>query len=370
VKITVVGAGIVGCAIAYELAARGVRVRLIDARGVGRGTTRASAGILAPQIEGHIRELRDLGAHSLALYDDFIRRVEHDSRRAIEYRRSGTLQVAFDDAEASELSAGAQSLASAGVQCTLLDGDAARRLEPALSNRVTSGLLVPSHGHVAATPLTDALADAARARGVQQSVADVLGIDGGAEQARVTIEHESIESDGVIVATGSWPVPSRATDAPRLKPIRGQLVQLRCPSAVASRVLWSQACYVVPWSDGTVLVGATVEDVGFDERPTAEGVRGLLSAATSLVPSLDDAHFEEVRVGLRPKTVDELPIIGRSETVPRLFYALGHYRNGVLLAPLTAALMADLVIDGRERPELAFVRPGRLTRPDAPISCA
>jgi glycine oxidase len=370
VKITVVGAGIVGCAIAHELASRGVRVRLIDARGVGRGTTRASAGILAPHIEGHIPALRNLAASSLALYDDFIRRVEHDSRRPIEYRRNGTLQVALDGTEASALSADAHALSSAGVQCTLLDGDAARRLEPALSDRTKSGLLVPLHGHVAATPLTDALADAARARGVRLSVAAVMGIDSGAAHARVTTEHETIDSDGVIVATGSWPVPSRATDAPRVKPIRGQLVQLRSQSAVASRVLWGQACYIVPWSDGTVLVGATVEDVGFDERPTAEGVRGLLSAACNLAPSLDGAHFEEVRVGLRPKTDDELPIIGRSETEARLFYALGHYRNGVLLAPLTAALMADLIVDGRERPELAFVRPGRLTRPDAPISCA
>jgi thiazole synthase len=126
-------------------------------------------------------------------------------------------------------------------------------------------------------------------------------------------------------------------------------------------VLWGQACYVVPWTDGTVLVGATVEDVGFGERPTVEGVRGLLNAATALVPALAHAQFEEVRVGLRPKTVDELPIIGRSESMARVFYALGHYRNGVLLAPLTALLMADLVIDHRERAELSLVRPGRLT---------
>jgi glycine/D-amino acid oxidase-like deaminating enzyme len=116
----------------------------------------------------------------------------------------------------------------------------------------------------------------------------------------------------------------------------------------------------VPWSDGTVLVGATVEDVGFDDRPTAEGVRRLLSAAIELVPSLERAQFEEVRVGFRPKSVDELPIVGRSETMPSVFYAMGHYRNGVLLAPLTAALMADLVLEDKERAELALVRPGRL----------
>ncbi len=360
-KITVVGAGIVGCAIAHELASRGVRVHLVDSRGVGRGATRASAGILAPHIEGHIPELRDLAARSLAMYDEFVRRVEHDSRRTVEYRRTGTLQVALDETEASALSASARALSSTGVQCSLLDGDAARRLEPALPDRVTAGLVVPLHGYVGPTPLMDALAEAVGARGVQMSVSAVIGIEGGTTTARVTTEHETIDSDGVIVATGSWPVPSRASDAPHVKPIRGQLLQLRSPRTVASRVLWGQACYVVPWTDGTVLVGATVEDVGFDERATAEGVRGLLNAATTLVPSLGDAQFEEVRVGLRPKTVDELPIIGRSESMARVFYALGHYRNGVLLAPLTASLVADLVTDRKERPELSLVRPGRLT---------
>jgi glycine/D-amino acid oxidase-like deaminating enzyme len=109
-----------------------------------------------------------------------------------------------------------------------------------------------------------------------------------------------------------------------------------------------------------VLVGATVEDVGFDERTTVDGVRGLLNAAVELIPALRHARFQEVRAGLRPKTADELPAIGRSSTMPHVFHAIGHYRNGVLLAPLTAALIADLVLDGRARPELALVRPDRL----------
>jgi glycine oxidase len=361
VQITVVGAGIVGCAIAYELAERGAHVHLIDSRGVGRGATRASAGILAPHIEGHIPELRALGTRSLALYDEFIRRVEHDARRSIEYNRRGTLQVALDDEHASALAADEQALAAAGVECTLMAPDVARRLEPTLSHRATAALLVPTHGYVAAAALTEALADAARARGVQVSTAAVGGIDCGTASVRVTTEHEIVESDVVVVASGSWVVPSRPSEAPPVKPIRGQLVQLRCGSLAASRVIWGKACYVVPWSDGTVLIGATVEDVGFDDRPTAEGVRDLLNAATELVPSLGGAHFEEVRVGFRPKTGDELPIIGRSDTMPRVVYALGHYRNGVLLAPVTAALLADVVLEGTAGAELALAKPERVT---------
>ncbi len=359
-NITVVGAGIVGSAIAHELASRGARVQLIDSRGVGRGATRASAGILAPQIEGHIPELRNLAARSLAMYDDFIRRVERDSRRSIEYNRNGTLQVALNEPEAAVLTADAQALARNGVEFTLLDRESARRAMPALSDRVSSALLVPSHGYVAASALTQGVVDAARAHGVRLITTAVRSIEGATSAARVATDDGIIESDVVVVASGSWSVPSRPTEGPAVKPIRGQLVQLRCEAVLASHVIWGQACYLVPWSDGTVLVGATVEDVGFDERPTAEGVRGLLSAAIGLVPSLEGAQFDEVRVGFRPKASDELPIIGRSGTMPSVFYAVGHYRNGVLLAPLTAALMADLVLEDKERAELALVRPGRL----------
>jgi glycine oxidase ThiO len=359
VNITVVGAGIVGGAIAYELASRGARVQLIDSRGVARGATRASAGILAPQIEGHISELRKLAARSLSMYDDFVRRVERDSRRSIEYMRNGTLQVALDDSEAAALAEDVEVLARNGVDCTLLDREATRRVVPSLSERVISALLVPSHGFVAASALTEAIGDAARARGVRLMTTAVRSIE-GTTPARVMTDEGIIESDVVVVASGSWSVPTRPAEGPSVKPIRGQLVQLRCDSAPARHVIWGDACYLVPWSDGTVLVGATVEDVGFDERPTAEGVRSLLNAAIELVPTLEHAQFEEVRVGFRPKSVDELPIIGRSETMPSVFYAMGHYRNGVLLAPLTAAIMADLVLDDKERAELALVRPGRL----------
>jgi len=360
VTITVVGAGIVGSAIAHELASRGARVQLIDSRGVARGATRASAGILAPQIEGHIPELRDLATRSLAMYDDFIRRVERDSGRSIEYNRNGTLQVALSQQEAAALTADAQTLARNGVEHALLDRESARRAVPGLSERVISALLVPSHGYVAASALTEAVVGAARAHGVRLITAAVLSIDGGTTKARITTDDGLIESDIVVVASGSWPVPSRPAAGPSVKPIRGQLVQLRCDAVLASHVLWGQACYVVPWSDGTVLVGATVEDVGYDERPTAEGVRRMLDAAIGLVPSLVSAQFEEVRVGFRPKASDELPIIGRSDTMPHVFYAIGHYRNGVLLAPLTAQLMADLILEDKERAELALVRPGRL----------
>lgn len=357
--VTVVGAGVVGCSIAYELAARGADVDLLDARGPSLGATRASAGILAPHLEGHNPALRKLALCSLSMWDDFIRRVERDSGRRVEYERHGTLQVALSDPEAKQLSADAVGLQQEGVNHVLLDRAGTQRLEPELTGRATAALLVPSHGYVSAATLTLALAAAAEARGVLVATDAVIRIEGGQKSAVVTTKTRVIQADGVILASGCWPIESRPSPTPAIRPIRGQLVHLQLDEPVASRVIWGRDCYLVPWRDGSVLVGATSEDVGFDERPTADGIRELLNAAAELLPALGRARFQEVRVGLRPKGFDDLPIIGRSTTMPSVHYALGHYRNGVLLAPITAALVADLVVDGREPAELALVRPDR-----------
>jgi glycine oxidase len=372
VNVIVIGAGIVGCAVAHELAARGAAVRVLEARGVGQGATRASAGILASTIEGHVPELLDLGARSLALYGDFIARVEKDSGSPVEYDRSGTLQIALNAAEAERLCALARSFHDTGIGHTLMEGAAARQFEPALPPDTVRALLVPQHGYVAVTRLTHALAQAAANIGAVMSQARVVEIEGG-DTPSVRTADQVFEADRIIVCSGSWTdqlvsrAGTHATDergssrgASIVKPIRGQLLQLRLPRRPVSRVIWGERCYAVPWRDGTVLLGATVEDAGFDERPTVAGVADLLSEGQTLLPALRDAVFEEVRVGLRPMTRDELPAIGASTTMRHVVYATGHYRNGVLLAPLTAALVADLVLDGRQRPELISLSPARL----------
>jgi glycine/D-amino acid oxidase-like deaminating enzyme len=286
VKVIVVGAGVAGCAIAYELARRGAQVTLLDARKPGRGATFASAGILTPAIEGNNAALLHLTSCSLAIYDEFIRRVCADAHVDIDYARNGTLQVAFTNAESAALEENARRFASTGVEHVLLDPHEAAALEPALSTSIVSALRLPKQGYVSAEQLVDALVQAAVTHGAVVVNSRVERIDEGAK-------------------------------------------------------------------------GATVEDVGFDERTTVEGVRMLLNAAVALVPALDRAQLQQARVGLRPKTEDELPAIGRSSTMHHVFHAMGLYRNGVLLAPLTAMLVADLVLEGREHDELKMVRPDR-----------
>jgi glycine oxidase len=358
VRITIVGGGIIGCAVGHELASRGAGVRIVDMRGTGRGATQASAGILAPYIEGHIDSLLRLGVDSLALYDGFIARASEDSQQAIEYERSGTLHVAKNEAAAMELAIAARKLAHAGVAHELMPAHEARRLEEGLSPRIISALLLPMHGYVRAMELTSALADAAARRGAEIITANVEEICTRESGTVVKTTAGVIESDAVILAAGSWS-GRVAPMTPPVRPVRGQLLHLHFNSRPLSRVVWGTDCYLVPWRNGALLVGATVEEAGFDETATAAGVTRLLEASADLLTAVPQARFEAVRVGLRPGTPDELPLIGPSSTMPGVYYATGHFRNGVLLSPLTAKLVADLVVDGRRDPDLELVRPDR-----------
>jgi glycine oxidase len=360
--VIVVGAGIIGCAIGRELARRGVRVRIFEARTVGAGATQASAGVLAPYIEAHDPgPMFDLFVRSLGMYDRFAREAAEESGIAVEYRRCGTLEVAVD-AEAAARLKHAEALFR-GANLHWLDAAAARREEPALPDSIEGALSCAVHGYVAVPALTDALAWAALRHGAQLEAAhrvQAVRSDRG-RIAVVTDDGTVWPADHVVVAAGSWASQVAAADpaAAAVRPIRGQLLRLQWRSPLPSHIIWGPDCYVVPWQGGTVLVGATVEDVGFDERATAAGVRDLLDAVCDLLPEAWRATFVEARVGLRPATCDGLPMIGRSASVPGLVYATGHYRNGILLAPLTAQVVADLITEGREDPALDFVRPAR-----------
>ena len=362
--VIVVGGGIIGCAVARELARRGAHVRLFESRTVAGGATHASAGILAPYIEGHERgALFELTLRSLAMYDDFVRSAAEESGSAIDYRRCGSLEVAADEPAAAALRDIAATAAHAGLEW--LSTDRARLLEPALPPTIPGALLSPMHGYVAVPVLTEALAWAALRHGAEIETARHIRRIVPARKDRVEVTADdgtTWTAETVVVAAGSWTSRLELADraAASVRPVRGQLVRLAWIGTPLSHVLWGRDCYVVPWQDGTLLVGATEEEVGFDERTTAAGVRDLLDAVCELIPEAWRATFVDARAGLRPATADRLPIIGRADRMPGLVYATGHFRNGVLLAPLTAAIVADLVLEGRTDPALALTAPDRI----------
>ncbi len=353
----------IGAAIAFELAAAGRRVRVIDARGPGRGATQASAGVLAPYIEGHKSEtLRALGRRSLDLYDDFVEHVARSADRAIAYGRIGSIEIALGEEQASQLQQSAERLTRSGIDAHWMSGRSVVDVEPGVTPSARGGLVIPAHGFVGASDLTIALVEAAIRHGaIFDHGTRALTIQSSGATLRVLTDAGRWEADDVIVAAGSWSsqIAVPGVDVAPFHPVRGQLLVLRMPHPVLRRIMWGPDCYLVPWPDGTVLVGATMEDVGFDERATVQGVAGLLEAARRLVPALNEAAFEGVRVGLRPAGPDHLPLVGASATMPHLIYATGHFRNGVLLAPLTALLIGEIVSGKTSDPALELLAPAR-----------
>jgi glycine oxidase len=363
-SVIVVGAGIVGCTVAYELARAGARVQVLEPRSPGQGATRASAGILAPYIEGHgSQTLRDLGRRSLDLYDDFMMRLAADSGEAIVYQRTGTFELAFTPADVDRLAALSSALQAGHIESQWVAPGAFTDLEPQVSGKALGALLIPTHGFVSVTQVT--LAAARAASKLFARFKDAVGavrifrLPNG--RVGVKTANATWEADRVVLAAGSWStqIAVEGADTIPVKPIRGQLIQMQTTPGSITRVIWGPDGYLVPWPDGSVLIGSTVEDVGFDENHTDEAVARLRNAAIELVPALASAEISSIRTGLRPKGPDDVPLLGRSRVLPGLIYATAHYRNGVLFTPLTVQLVRELVFDQPADPALKDLDPSR-----------
>ena len=211
--------------------------------------------------------------------------------------------------------------------------------------------------------LIAALVQSARMSGASfETPVEAVEVEPHADGVEVRAGASRYPADAVVVAAGTWSGRLRVRNAPRLdvRPVRGQLLHLRWTAENApGRVVWGPRCYTVPWSDMSVLVGATVEDAGFDERSTISAIQELTMAVNELLPEARTASLQEVRVGLRPASADELPIIGALPASPRVVVATGHYRNGVLLAPVTAAIVRDYLLDDVRDRALDWTRPDR-----------
>jgi glycine oxidase len=367
--VVIIGGGAIGLVVAWRAAQRGHSVCVLERGELGAGASHVAAGMLAPVTEADAGELAllELGLRSARAWPAFADELAAASGADAGLRRCGALVVARDADEAAALERELALRLELGLDVERLLPSAARGLEPALAPTLRLALAVP--GDHAADPrlLVLALAEAARRAGVQlRTGAAVKAIrsDGGHVTGVELAGGELVEAGEVVVAAGAWSgaiegLPESARIA--LRPVKGQIMRLRDPQGpgLLERIVRFEGGYLVPRGDGRYVLGATMEERGFDTTVTAGGLYELLRDAGELVPGIHELVVEETAAGLRPATPDNAPVLGRSAQLGGLVWATGHHRNGILLAPVTGDIVAG-ILDGEAAPE-PFA-PGRFAR--------
>jgi len=350
----VLGGGLIGLAIAWRAALGGLSVHLADPEpGVGAST--AAAGMLAPVTEAHYGEERllELNLRSARRYPSFIDELGRSTELPTGYDARGTLAVAFDRDDRAVLAETAAYHRKLDLESTPLTGREARALEPMLAPGVQAGLLVERDHQVDNRLLHAALLAAATYAGVtiHHSAAALIVEDGRARGLRLE-SGEALTADHVVLAAGCWSsdIPGLPPGAlPRVRPVRGQILRLAMTTPLLTRTVRAMVrgsyVYLVPRAHGELVIGATADELGFDTSVTSGGVYELLRDAHEVVPGITELPLVESRTGLRPGSPDNAPLLGRT-VLPGLIAATGHYRNGVLLTPITADAIAELLIDG------------------------
>jgi len=348
--VAIAGGGVIGGAIALELARAGLRVGVFDRQQPGQEASWASAGILSPAPENPgMIAIVPLGKASLSLYPEFIARVEEISVKSAGFRPKGTLEALFSQDAKAELSTIIALHHGLGLKAEPLRAEDARELEPALSAEVEAAVLRPDEASVDNRALTSAVLEAAERSGAEffpgNGAREIW--HAGKRCAGLVVQNENVEAKWTIIAAGcfSAAIKDAAAYAP-VRPVKGQMAALRAEDLMIERVLWSDKIYLVPRNDGRIIAGATVERVGFDKRTTAGGIQKILSAAIELAPGLANARVEETWAGLRPDSPDHLPILGPTD-VEGLLMATGHFRSGILLTPITARLVREWITEQR-----------------------
>ena len=381
-ELIVVGGGVIGLSIAWRARERGMSVTVLERGVTGRGTSHVAAGMLAPVAEVEFgeagRRILELALRSAELWPAFAADLEAAAGARVGLMRTGTLLVARDEDEARELERQIAFRDSLGLRAERLRPSEARAREPALAPTVRLAMQAPDDSSVDPRLVLAALRRACESSGVHlREHARVVRIEsdsaGPGRQARVT--GVAIDSDDgvefvagglLVVAAGTWveqigglPAAARMP----VRPVKGQIVRLRDPAGpglLAGSVRFGHG-YLVPRADGRYILGGTMEERGFDTQPTAGAIHEVLREAHELVPAVSVLEIEELSVGLRPGTPDNAPVIGPG-ALEGLMWATGHYRNGVLLAPLTAELVVEALAGGRPaNPLLAACSPARFT---------
>jgi glycine oxidase len=375
--VLVIGGGVIGLAIAWRAAQRGLRVTVADPD-PGHGASHAAAGMLTPVAEAAYaeRELFHLGCTSLRGYPALVAELTDATGQGTGFRQSGTLLVGYDADDMAAVAEHAILRESFGVPSQRLSGRECRKLEPLLGPAVSGGLLVEDDASVDPRRLTEALlAAAVKAGATHRPERAVRLLTAGDRAAGARLADGTVVTADQVVLCAGWASATLAglppDVVPPLRPVKGQIVRLRpspqtlaagLPASLVTRtvrgLVQGASVYLVPRDDGELVVGATQEEMGADTTVTAGGIWQLLRDARAILPGVTELEFAEVVAGLRPGTPDNAPVIGPAR-LPGLILATGHFRSGVLLAPVTADLVTDLLVTGRLPAAAAPFRPER-----------
>jgi glycine oxidase len=364
-SVAIIGAGVVGLGIAWRLAARGVAVSVFDKGAAGAGATHAAAGMLAACAEAEPGEeaLVALGRDSQARWPAFAKELQQASGIDVELRREGTLVIALTADDQARLFHHLEFQKKLDLPLQWISAAETRRREPHLAGKLAGAVFSPEDHQVDNRKLATALRIAAQAAGAaiheHQPVA-TISVTGKRVDGIVLADGSKHAADTVVLAAGAWSrgiaagIAELAPQArPPVRPIKGQMLALRMDPAapLVNHVIWGPGIYMVPRLDGRLIIGATVEEKGFDSTLTAGGLLTLLEAAWRAVPSIEELPIDEMWVGHRPGSRDDAPILGPA-ALDGLVYATGHHRNGILLAPVTADTIARLVLEGTLDPAI------------------
>ncbi len=376
--VAIVGGGIIGLAVARALSMRGVRdITVIERGSFGAESSGAAAGMLAPQAEANcVDEFFNLCIRSRDLYPQLAATLLAETGIDIQLESTGTLYLALDEKDEKALAQRYEWQTRAGLQVELLSADIARRLEPSISEHVRLALLFPLDTQVENRLLIKALVASNKNRGVclvNETAVNFVKLQHGGI-AGLETSRGFIATGKVVVAAGGWTSLLAASEKSNgssggsalpdlgIEPVRGQMLCFDSTPAIFRHVIYSHRGYIVPRRDGRLLAGSTTEYVGFDKQVTDRGRRSIHSAATEISPLISSLPLKDAWSGLRPRAADGLPVLGSCAEIAGLFYAAGHYRNGILLAPITGELIADVMIRQTTTPSLAAFSPDRFAR--------
>jgi glycine oxidase len=363
----IIGGGVMGCAAAYELSRRGVAVAVLERSVPGAEASSAAAGILGAQVESHHPgPLTELGLLSRRLFPELVKELERVSGVALGYRRSGVLKVAYAASDVAQLTRELSWQKQAKLPLERLTRSALLAREPALSHDVAGGLWFEADATLEPRALLSALRISAEKSGAEfrsGSFVKRIAEQGGRAIGALLDDGSLVRGSHVVLAAGSWTslLSSQANAKARVVPARGQIVELTTSVPLLSSVVFGPDCYLVPRADGRLLVGSTLEFVGFRRGVTAGGAAKLLAAAIRLVPALAEAELSGSWSSFRPYTEDELPLLGPSATAGLILMS-GHYRNGILLAPISAQIVAACVLGEKPPLDLTPFSPDRLSK--------